>query len=42
MVNCIQYEVLFAKFVHKFELIRHIDPIGVQGNIAVDGYFYYG
>lgn len=41
MVNCIGYEVLFARFIQNFELIKPIDPIGVQGNISVANNCFY-
>ena len=45
MRNCIGYEVLFAYFIRGISgltNIKFIDPIGLSGNITIDGSFYNG
>lgn len=44
MVDCIGYEVLFAIFIKSQEknIIKTLDIIGVEGNIAVSNDFYSG
>lgn len=41
--KCVGYECLFAEFIKTCDnKIKNLDPIGVNGNIAVCGYFYSG
>jgi hypothetical protein len=45
MRHCIGYEVLFAQFLRGISgmtNIKYIDPIGLSGNITIDGSFYNG
>ena len=45
MRNCIGYEVLIAQFINGISgmtTIKYIDPIGLSGNITIDGSFYNG
>jgi hypothetical protein len=44
MVNCMGYEILFAKFIRTIDnnIIKNIVPVGLQGPVSVSNDFYDG